>query len=217
MSAIDYHLEELAIAKNPQDNRHVLPALVDADRVIVDVGCGIGQTFVALDCLDRTCIGVDIDREAIEYGKSRFGESIDFHVADAVDLPLDSNIADLVIARVSLPYVDIPNAVREIRRVLRPGGRVWLTMHPRQMCVSRLRESLYALKIRDAVFTTYVLANGYLLKLTHRLIPFLNGKYESWQSSATMRRILIKNGFEAGDVKISENGEVEAKLGEDRL
>ena len=43
----EYHLGELAIALNPSRPEYIMPALGSARVGVVDVGCGMGQLFVA--------------------------------------------------------------------------------------------------------------------------------------------------------------------------
>lgn len=212
MSIIDYHLRELVIAKNSLDKRFSLPKLLHSDRVIVDVGCGIGQSFVALGCLDRTCIGIDISIDAISYGRKRFGDHIDFYVADASNLPIESDLADIVLSRVSLPYTNIHKALIEIKRILRPGGRVWLTLHSKRFTLRRLWSAAKALDARDFIYTFYILVNGYYFMATHHVLPFVNGKYESWQDLNTMRWVLRRLGFETRLVRYQSVVAVEGIL-----
>jgi ubiquinone/menaquinone biosynthesis C-methylase UbiE len=92
------------------------------------VGCGIGQLFVAKG--DEIPAGVprygfDIDAAAIAYANDRWPDKAGFAVAPAERLPLSDNSADMYVSRVSLPYTDIPAALREAARVLVPGGRLW--------------------------------------------------------------------------------------------
>jgi hypothetical protein len=53
MGSIEYHLRELEIALDKNDNRKILPNVLDSDKVILDIGCGIGLSFIALDRTDR--------------------------------------------------------------------------------------------------------------------------------------------------------------------
>jgi hypothetical protein len=36
----------------------------------------------------------------------------------------------VVITRVSLPYTNINTSLMKVRRVLRKGGKLWMTLHP---------------------------------------------------------------------------------------
>jgi len=57
---------------------------------------------------------------------------MDIRLADAASLPLDDQSADLVIAFMSLQDVDaMPAAIKEVARILIPGGRFCLAIvHP---------------------------------------------------------------------------------------
>ena len=115
MTSIEYHLQELEIALDKNDPRRILPNVLESDRVILDIGCGIGQSFIALDCTDRICIGIDIDEDALRYGIEKYGNRIQYILSDGSHIPLPSNTCDLVYSRVSFAYTNIPKAIKEIR------------------------------------------------------------------------------------------------------
>lgn len=211
MGVIDYHLRELAIAKDKSDPRMVLPQLSESDQVILDIGCGIGQTMVALDCLDRQCIGVDVDPVAIGYGQEHYGAQIEFHCSDANELPVAAESVDLVISRVALPYTNIPKAIQEIRRVLKPGGRAWLTLHSQAMVRGWLLDDLKDRHFKSVLQRTYVLLNGVLFRGTGKVLPYLNGQYESWQNVHAFARWLGRQGFDVGVENQSKHDIVTAK------
>ncbi len=212
MGVIDYHLAELEIAKNKDDARHVLPTLYDSDQTILDIGCGIGQSFLALDCTDKTCIGLDVAEEVLQYGRTHYGDQIHFLRSPAEKLPLPSNTFNLVFSRVSLPYTNIPVALQEIRRVLQPDGRVWMTLHQRHMTVKNVTKSLKSLKLLRVVYFTYVLLNGYLLKYFGTVVPFINGRVESWQDTDKMKDLLIQNGFEVDVQQVGRHTVIQGRL-----
>lgn len=195
MGTIDYHLQELAIALDPDDPRRVLPELRAGDRRILDVGCGIGQTLVALACKDRMLVGVDPDERSVRYGIENYGTLIHFIRAPAEKIPLPRGVFDLAYCRVSLPYTNIPAAIGELRRLLRDGGRVWMTLHDRDMARARLREAFRSGSPKRIVHALYVLANGYLFKYFGVVVPYLTGSRESWQHLPAMCRLLERKGF----------------------
>ena len=200
MGSLEYHFLEMDIAQDKSDTRHTLPEVLESDECILDIGCGIGQSIVALGCPGKTCIGLDIDEEAVKYGMEHYGENIQFLLSDASRIPVASNTVDLAFSRVSLPYTNIPKAVKEIKRVLKDGGRIWLTLHEKHIAMSYLRDSMKHRHIRRFVHVLYILANGYMFKCFKRVVPYLNGSYESWQDPKALVKLLNKHGF---TVKIS--------------
>lgn len=212
MSNLEYHLQELEIAKDINDSRRTMPDLLPSDQVIVDIGCGIGQTFIALKCTDRTCIGIDVDAEAINYGIKHFGEDIDFHLTDAINIPLQPNSVDLVISRVALPYTNIPKVLKSVRRVLKENGRIWFTIHSDELVKGWLKKAVKKKNYKDVIHKVYVLMNGYLLKYFGVVIPFVNGNYESWQDEEAIIKILKRNGILATKKQIGDLACIEGQV-----
>ncbi len=97
-------------------------------RRILDVGCGLGDDAAALAGLvapGGTVVGVDGSRAMIEAARGRHGgvEGLSFEVADAAALPFDDASFDACrVDRVLQHVADPAPAVREMARVLRPGG-----------------------------------------------------------------------------------------------
>lgn len=213
MKNIDYHLKELAIALDPNDPRRVLPQVMACDQAVLDVGCGIGQSLLALQRDDTVRMGVDIDEESVRYGATHHGHALGLLVADARQLPLPSSQFDLVFSRVALPYTDVPTTLREMRRVLRPGGRIWLTLHDRAIVLGYITEALRQRQPKRLLHALYALANGYLLKYFGTVVPFVTGRYESWQDPHTIARLLRRHGLTAQVQQVGRHTVVEGRLG----
>jgi SAM-dependent methyltransferase len=101
--------------------------------VALDIGCGPGQMAVALAQMTKLrVIGVDIEPEAIEVAQGHAQEAgladrCGFVCADAHSLPFPDNYADLIVSRGTLPFLrDQALAIREVYRVLKPGGVAFL-------------------------------------------------------------------------------------------
>jgi ubiquinone/menaquinone biosynthesis C-methylase UbiE len=99
----------------------------------VDIGCGPGQLVLELArTTDLHTIGVDIEPECIAIARRHAKEAglegrADFICADAHSLPLPDSYADLVVSRGTLPFLrDQALAIREVYRVLKPGGIAFL-------------------------------------------------------------------------------------------
>jgi len=194
--SIRYHLIELGIALNPLDPRHTHPEIRKEDKSILDIGCGIGQTFIASQIgREVSVVGVDIDLTPLKYGK-QFYHGISYINAEAGFLPFKNEIFDLVVSRGGLPYTNIPRCTQEIARVLKPGGRIWIALIPFSAQVKHLVRSIVSVRTKDIVFRSYVIINGVVLHFGGRVFSFpWTKKYESFQTKYGFRRILKTCGF----------------------
>ncbi|MFO0955899.1 MAG: methyltransferase domain-containing protein [Isosphaeraceae bacterium] len=97
-------------------------------RRLLDVGCGLGDDAAAMAALvapGGSVVGIDGSRAMIEAARARHGSlaGLTFEVADAAALPFDDASFDACrIDRVLQHIADPAPAVREMARVLRPGG-----------------------------------------------------------------------------------------------
>jgi SAM-dependent methyltransferase len=99
------------------------------DRSVLDVGCGDGTLALVLarNGAPRVC-GCDLDPRMV--GKARAGATsngirVDLAVARAQALPFPDNTFDVVTCITVLAFIpNAENALREMARVLRPGGRL---------------------------------------------------------------------------------------------
>jgi SAM-dependent methyltransferase len=97
----------------------------------VDVACGEGRVARALRKRGHHVVGVE-GSPALAAAARDADPDFEVHVGDAADLPLDDSSADLAVSSLALMNLDdMPAAVGEVARVLRPGGRfVFSILHP---------------------------------------------------------------------------------------
>jgi ubiquinone/menaquinone biosynthesis C-methylase UbiE len=173
-----------------------MPEFLETDRAILDIGCGIGQTFIGARLgADRLLVGLDIDTESLDWGRRQFGH-IQFINGIAERLPFPDRSFDLVISRVSLPYTNIPQSLAEIERVLKANGRVWFTLHPLAKSIGELKQALRALSIKDALYFCYVIANGIGFHFLGSQFGFpFTHRTESFQTESAIRRSMLRAGF----------------------
>jgi SAM-dependent methyltransferase len=114
---------------------------VDIDRIwqelglhpnarMLDAGCGSGQFALALAARGAQVIAVDLSPEMIRLARENAARTersaaTTWQVGSVDRLPLPAGSVDAIHARMVMPFVpDIPAALREFRRVLRPEGRL---------------------------------------------------------------------------------------------
>jgi len=100
------------------------------DGNVLDVGCGPG--VMAQELVNRGCRfwGVDPSPKMIAIGRSRFGENdrVQFVQGDAGRMAFADGFFDAVLCMGVIDSVpDGPQAIREMVRVLKPGGTLILT------------------------------------------------------------------------------------------
>jgi SAM-dependent methyltransferase len=134
-SAAEAYAEHLAaeLAGKPLD-RHLLNRFAEGVRgrgLVVDVGCGPGHVAGYLKDQGVEMSGIDLSAEMIAVAR-RLNPGLDFQVGDMrrLDLP-DATLAGLV-SFYSIVHFE-PGALlpvlREMRRVLAPGGLALISFH----------------------------------------------------------------------------------------
>jgi arsenite methyltransferase len=100
---------------------------------VLNVGCGIGisSAYIARKHGCRV-VGVDISEKMIKWSRKRahqerVEDKVEFRVADVIELPFEDDRFDAVVVESVIAFVDDKaRAIRECRRVTRPGGYVAL-------------------------------------------------------------------------------------------
>lgn len=103
--------------------------LLPAEWVVADIGCGTGYLIPQLASHFRQVIAIEPAAAMLECARQRVAErkltNVSLHNGDLNKLPVESGSCNLVIACLVLHHVPKPvDAIREMQRVLRPGGRL---------------------------------------------------------------------------------------------
>jgi len=128
------------------------PAMLDlagdvAGRRVLDAGCGSGLLASALRARGAQLVGFDASPAMVDLARNRLGEGSAVHVADLAEpLPFDDAEFDDVVASLVLHYLpDWTAPLAELRRVLRPGGRLLLSVnHPAIFKLANLEADYFA-------------------------------------------------------------------------
>ncbi|MEV7277652.1 class I SAM-dependent methyltransferase [Streptomyces sp. NPDC093111] len=117
------------------DRPTVLGLLGDLDgRHVLDAGCGPGLYLDALLAGGATVVGCDQSADMVRAARDRVGDRVPVRQHD-LDAPFDwadDNTFDIVLVALVIHYVhDRVATLAELRRLLRPGGRIIVsTSHP---------------------------------------------------------------------------------------
>ena len=109
---------------------HLVPSLRAGTRLL-DFGCGPGTITVGLAAMVHPgeVHGVDMEVSQIEMARAAAAagghDNITFHVGNVYELPFEDNYFDAAHCHAVLMHVpDTQAALREVKRVLKPGGTV---------------------------------------------------------------------------------------------
>ena len=107
--------------------RFLFERLTPGERVL-DLGCGDGWMTAALAAAGMAVTGIEIADAALDRARARYPQ-LDLRRAP-IDgpLPLEDSACDVVWSSEVIEHVaDTARWISEVRRVLRPGGRLLLT------------------------------------------------------------------------------------------
>ncbi len=160
-----------------------LPALGSAH--VLDAGCGGGRYTVAWHLLGAGRVtGVDLSEPGVADARARVAqlniENVDFRLVDVVELPLPDNSFDIVFSNGVLHHTrDWKRGVRNLVRVLKPGGVGWLYLieNPggyfwdiNELCRDIMAQELHE-PARVAVSMLGIPANRVFYMLDHVMVP----------------------------------------------
>lgn len=102
---------------------------------VLEIGCGLGTDGAQFARAGADYTGVDLTDAAVELARKHFeqlGLRAEFRIADAENLDFADESFDLVYSHGVLHHTpDTARAMREIHRVLKPGGRAVVMLYHR--------------------------------------------------------------------------------------
>jgi SAM-dependent methyltransferase len=132
--AVDGSTDEETLISNGQWTANQMKAALNItqDDVVLELGCGVARIGKLLAPVCKKWVGVDISDNMIKVAKERLADesNVEFHVLKRNDL---SAIADNSIDKAysvavfcHLDKEDLFNYLRELKRVVKPGGLIYV-------------------------------------------------------------------------------------------
>ncbi|OGR81067.1 MAG: hypothetical protein A2X32_08985 [Elusimicrobia bacterium GWC2_64_44] len=156
---------------------------------ILDAGCGAGNLLEKLKGFDVT--GVDISETLLAQARARIsgqaGACVMFGNAEA--LPFPDATFDRAVCSEILEHVLNPETVlAELRRVVKPGGRIVLTV-PNEGLISLTKKLVLLTGLKKAVSGDYEMSDD-MLSEWHRHEITLSWAREKCRGSVLLRSVL---------------------------
>ena len=113
---------------NQQQSKTHIPSKLD---LMVDVGCGSGQSTNIFQPYFQKISGFDVSAEQIKQAKlqNKF-DNIDYMEGSAENIPVEDKSVDLVVAGTAAHWFDLEKFFDEVKRVLKPTGCLVLLSYP---------------------------------------------------------------------------------------
>tara|TARA_B100000989_G_scaffold143755_1_gene107130 strand:+ start:18909 stop:19631 length:723 start_codon:yes stop_codon:yes gene_type:complete len=107
------------------DRFNYMVSLGITGKIVLEIGCSDGEHAETYIKTAAFVYGVDISDVGVELAKSKGLANTSFQVCDAHQLPFEDEFFDCVIVNSLLHHLDLNKGLKEISRVLKPGGSLW--------------------------------------------------------------------------------------------
>ncbi|MCX6353707.1 MAG: methyltransferase domain-containing protein [Candidatus Aureabacteria bacterium] len=149
----------------------------------IELGCGSGTYAIELASKGRDCIGSDYSPSALRItrakAKSLYGIDITLAGADIYTIPFKDGSFDMVFSDGVIEHLEVPKALEEMKRILKPGG----------------------------VMVAKVPSRSFLQALVYYgMSPFMNRPFEAWYPMERWVQFTKEAGFT--DVKAGKCGSI---------
>lgn len=202
--AAEFYERYVKFVMEPWVRRLVDVAALQPDEHVLDVACGTG--FVArlaaqlLGAKGRV-VGIDLNASMIETARTASDRdastTIEWRVGDAAALPFEDGAFDVILCQQGLQFFpDRVQALREIRRVLRPGGRLAFTVW------SAIGDTPYAAALASALARHVSPEAGSMVRAPHALHDAV--EVHDLVTSAGFRNVRVRPTIERTTLPLPE-------------
>jgi ubiquinone/menaquinone biosynthesis C-methylase UbiE len=200
---------EIIIPDRKQSYRFIDKQLPDQCQTLLDIGCGTGRLLFALRDRFDLSIGLDLSSEMLKVAKQhceeRFKQDILFVQTDVSKLPFPDNYFDCIVSHTTLHHLErnLTNALAEIHRITKPGGKVILIDIISQG-VARYRPDLNWMLEEYIQFVINIFQLGIIRAWSH----FRRVTNRDWINHLKVDRYLTKTEFIAKYSEVFPNSEI---------
>ena len=105
-------------------HRYLFACKAVAGKTVLDIASGEGYGSAMLAQTAKKVIGVDISQDAVAHAQEKYqAKNLEFRVGSCAAIPLDDASVDVVVSFETIEHLDQHESMmRQIKRVLRPGG-----------------------------------------------------------------------------------------------
>ncbi|PIS38608.1 MAG: hypothetical protein COT34_02765 [Candidatus Nealsonbacteria bacterium CG08_land_8_20_14_0_20_43_11] len=192
----------------PEDIKSLEKYIKDEDKIL-DLGCGNGRFVEMLPNKKTEYIGADNSERLIEIAKNKYPQ-YKFIVVSALNLPFSDNYFDKVFSLAVLHHIPSEEFrrqfLKEVKRVLKPGGLLILTvwnLNPFKMILIGKHERAFSF-FKHSILK--VLGKS-KLDFKDFFVPWRKNcqRYVHCFSKNEIRKIAEKSGFKIKEIGISKS------------
>lgn len=173
---------------------------------VLDAGCGTGEKSLLLAHMGARVTAVDICPSQVERARAlavKYGQNIDFHVADVTRLNLNRKFDGIICSGVLHHTSDPHEGFRRLCSHLRPGGRILVGLYN---AYSRVHYRVLRAVLHKAFggdpgrIMSFVVQSPLAVPLRTASLPTLYDRYavphESYHTIGEVRKMFADNGIE---------------------
>jgi SAM-dependent methyltransferase len=150
-------------------------------ELVVELGAGTGKLTRAVAALGVRVVAVEPDPRMLAVLQGLGLEGVE---GSAEAIPFDAGVADAVVCGSSFHWFELEPALREIHRVLGPGGRLafgWNHRDDRHPTIARMGEAVYEAQARtrgprwrNRDWAADIVADGLFQDVEHTLLELVH-------------------------------------------
>lgn len=130
---------------------------------VIELGCGPGFLLERLDeeFDDIQLTGIEIEEALVNYAQEHLKENIEIKLGSILDTKLPDNTYDFAVTRLVIEHLSNPvDAIKEVFRILKPGGKAIFVDNDFEMHIESYPEIIELRELYDAYCEARVREGG---------------------------------------------------------